>query len=1227
MKKHLLTFLFLFVGLIGYAQVTLAGKTQTEKGEPVPSVIVAVKKNGVLKANSLTDFDGLYRITNLDPGTYDVEFQLLGFKTQVQKNVKLTTGVIALNSTMLEDAQMLGTVEIKEYKVPIVKVDQTQQGGTLTSEQIAKLPTKDINSLVGTAAPGVAVSPDGGAINIKGQRSTGTDFYIDGIRVRGSNTVPANEIEQLEVITGGLEAKYGDVTGGIVSITTKGPSSKFAGGVEVESSQYLDAFGYNFVNANFSGPILTRMRGDTKSGQYKESILGFRLSGQLRSNKDPRPSAIPLYRVKEDVLKQLEEKPIASIGSGTQVAAAELLTAKDFDLLKTRPFENYKQYDFVAKIDAKITKNVDVTFTGNYYRIEDQVTPSDNEGKTWQVFNSHNNPTNYVDRYRTNIRLRHRLGNTGGDKANAIIDNAQYALQAGYEKNFSKLYDPRHKNNLFNYGYVGQFDYRYQPVIGEVSDTTGGAQNTVLKHLGNRRELVRYQRAEVNPVLANYNNGIDIDPAGNNINVFNGDFNKNNLASVWNFHQNVGNVYNQNRKDDGTLLTAKADFSFDLNLGGSKTNAHNIQFGVIYEQRDDRFYSIAPFDLWRLAELHQNDNLNGTALDSTMVIGDTIMDGQSVKLYAPLANKDILSQTDIQFYKRYREKLGLKALAQGNVSNVAPDLMSLDMFTARELNDQQLLGYAGFDYLGNKLNKNVTFKDFFTARDANGVRTFPVAAINPIYIGGYIQDKFRFRDIIFSLGLRLDRFDANTKVMKDPYSLYDIMPAKDFYENVLKTKKPDNIGDDYKVYLSSNTLGKTNYNYKESDIRAYRVGEQWYTKSGQPQDPVLLFGQGAQTFAKYKTDTFATIKQLGFNPDNSFEDYKPQTNIMPRMAVSFPISDVANFFAHYDILVARPSSNNTVTALNYFYFDDSGRTPENNANLKPERTVDWEVGFQQKLNETSGIKLAAYYRGMRDWIQLRYFKYLPAPSKVNEYTSYDNIDFGTVKGFTFQYDLRATNHVSGVINYTLQFADGTGSSAGTNRSLNRRGNIRVISPLSFDERHRLTTTIDYRYDDPIYNGPKLFDAEIFKNAGANIQLITVSGRPYTKTKQPQPFGGSSIDGEINGARLPWTVNLDMRIDKTFSLSKNPKVPLNVNVYLRIQNLLDARNVDGVYSATGSADNDGYLTSARGQSELANTEKSRPKDIEAYRNSYMMRMLDPDFYLFPRRIFLGATFGF
>ena len=1231
MKKHLLTCLFLLMGLMTYAQVTLSGKTVDEKGEPVPSVIILVKKNGVSKANAQSDFDGLYRITNLDPGTYDVEFQLLGFATQVQKNVKLSPGMIELNGKMLEDSKLLGTVEIIEYKVPIVKVDQTTQGGTLTSEQISRLPTKNISALVGTAAPGVAVSPDGGAINIKGSRSAGTDFYIDGLRVRGSSQIPAIEIEQLEVVTGGIEAKYGDVTGGVISITTKGPANKFTGSVEAETSQYLDAFGYNFLNANISGPLITRSK---DGGKYKESLLGFRLSGQLRTNKDPSPSALGIYHVKDDVLKMLEEKPLTTIGSGTQVATAETLTAKDFDILKVRPFNNNKQYDFVGKLDAKISNAMDITLGGNYNLIEDQLTPSDNSGRTWQVFNSHNNPTALTNRFRTNFRFRHRLGNSNTEgvgkkeKSTAsVIENAQYTLQGGYEKGFGSTSDPRHGDRLFDYGYIGQFDYNYRPDIRGVLDTSGGIPRIVQQHLGYRRELGNYKRSEINKVLANYNNDKVDDPSGNSVNIFNGSYNRDNLSRVWNFHQNVGQVYNSFNKNESNLITGTATLNFDFIPKGSKANAHNIQIGAIYEQRIERNYTISPFGLWNLAEIHQNDNINGTALDTTMVVGDSLINGQRVKIYAPLKNKDIESQTDIQFYKRYRQKLGLKELALGNVSNLTPDQMSLDMFSARELNDQALLGYYGYDYLGNKVTSKVSFNDFFTARGADGARTFPVAPVQPIYVGGYIQDKFRYKDIIFSLGLRVDRFDANTKVMKDPYSLYEVMTAKEYYDNILKTKKPDNIGDDYKVYLTSNTLGRTNYNYKESDIRAYRSGDQWYTKSGQPIDPVVLLGEGAQTFAKYQTDTFPTIKQLGYNPNISFEDYKPQTNFMPRLAFSFPISDVANFFAHYDVLVSRPSSNNIVTALNYFYFDDNGRTPENNANLKPERTVDYEVGFQQKLNDYSGIKIAAYYKEMRDMIQLRFYKYLPAPLKVNEYSSYGNLDFGTVKGFTFQYDLRQIKHVSANINYTLQFADGTGSDPASQRGLNRRGNIRTLSPLDYDERHRITATIDYRYDDGKYDGPRLFGADIFKNAGANLQLVTVSGRPYTKYRQPQPFSASQIEGEVNGSRLPWTLNLDMRIDKTFTIAKSSKKPLDINAYLRVQNILDIRNVNGVYAATGSPDDDGYLASARGQSELANTLASRANDFEAYQQSYLMRMLNPNFYFFPRRIFLGATFIF
>jgi hypothetical protein len=1238
MKKHLLTTIILiFSGLTAFAQVTLSGKVTDEKGEPMVGAIVAVLKNGVSKVGAQADIDGLYRINNLDPGKYDVECTMIGSITQRTTGVQLTNGIINLDFKMVENGKLLETFTVKEYKVPIVKVDQTVQGQQFTSDQIAKMPLKDVNSIVATSA-GVS-SQQGETPTIKGSRSSGTDYYIDGLRVRGSSTVPVNEIEQLQVVTGGMEAKYGDVVGGVISITTKGPARKFTGGVELETSQYLDAFKYNFVNVNLSGPLITRTTTDKSGAKIKESLLGFRLSGQMRSNGDASPPALPVYKVKDDILAKLEAHPWAIVGSGARVASAELLKAGDYEALKINPNNGQKQYDFTGKLDARISKAMDVTLSGNYYHVDDKLNLTDDRissnvaGKPWAVFNSQNNPTNLVDRFRTNLRFRHRLGNTegGGKSNNTTIENAQYTLQFGYEKNFAKSMDQTHGDKLFNYGYVGQFNTKWSPTF--ITDTLGTRQN------GYQQVFAGYKLSDINPVLANFNrdaNGKDLEAGlgGNNLNVFNSVFNRNNLETVWNFHQNVGRVYNNFSKNEGNLITGQATLNFDIIPGGSKEKAHNIQMGFLYEQRVDRSYQIKPAALWNVAEQLQNGNINGTGIDTTKYAGrDSLINGQKYKTYLPAENKDILDKTDLVFYKNLRIKTGQPYLSYGNVNNLTPDQLSLNMFSARELNDRDLLSYYGYDYLGNKITQDqFTFNDFFTHKDASGARTFPVAPLQPLYIAGYIQDKFRYKDMIFSLGLRVDRYDANTKVMKDPYALYDMMTAKDYYALLQKENpganitKPANIGDDYKVYLTGQTFGKTNARYTEGTIKAYRQGDQWYSTKGQPVDPVTYFGENSQIHAKYATDVFPTITQLGYDPNISFTDYKPQTNFMPRLAFSFPIGEKANFFAHYDILTARPPSNTTMTALDYFYFDQRTETKDN-SDLKPEKTIDYEVGFQQELTPSSGIKIAAYYKEMRDLIQQRYYRYIAGPLNITEYVTFGNLDFGTVKGFTFQYDLRQTHHFSGQFNYTLQFADGTGSDPSSQSGLNRRGNIRALSPLSFDERHRFAFTADYRFDEGQYSGPTLLGKEIFKDAGINLQLVTVSGRPYTKRKIPQPFGAAQIDGLINGSRLPWTYNLDLRVDKTFTISKDAKHPLSINAYFRVQNLLDTRNVRSVYRATGSADDDGFLTSALGQSGLESIKNSRPDNLDAYLFSYFIRELNPSNYFFPRRMYLGATFMF
>jgi hypothetical protein len=1238
-KKGLLSLLLSIVSLTAMlAQgVTLTGKVVDEKGEPLPFATISVIKNGIPKTGGQSDFDGAFRINNIDPGKYDVECSMVGKTSQKVSGVQLTSGIIPLNFKMVENGAVLGPVTVTAYKVPLIKTDQTSQGGTLTSDQIRALPTRDVNALAAITA-GVSSNAKGDELNFRGSRKDGTNYYIDGIRVRNPS-MPANEIEQMQVITGGIDAKYGDVTGGIISIQTKGPAKKFTGGLEVETSQGLDAFGSNFINGNLSGPIITRTYTDKTNTKVKETVLGFRMSGQVRKNLDKDPSSVPIYKVKPEVLKELEAHPYTTIGTGSRVAAAERLGPENFDALKIHPGNTFTQIDFTGKLDARINKAMDVTLSGALFRSEDQIDGNQQRsqgdaGYSWQVFNSDYNPTQMRDRYRINFRFRHKLGggtsNTEGSKKSSgtTVENAQYQLQAGFEQLALSVSDPRHGNNFFNYGYIGEFRTDYLPAFQTDQNGT--------RHVGFRKIYTGYDLKDINPVLANYNRDatgkpLDLDASGNNMNIFNSFYNLSSLRNVYTHQQNVGQVYDFFRKTEDLQATASASLNFDIIPNGSKEKAHNIEMGFLYEQRTDREYQLRPFDLWRIAGGLQNGNINGFGVDTLAKDRDTTINGVKIPIFKPLANTDIKAQTDLGFYQRFRERFGVPNLQYADVDRADRSRMSLDLFTARELNDAQtisntpILSYRGYDYLGNKVAAGrYSFNDFFKATDGGGTRIFPVAPLQPLYIGGYIQDKFRYKDVIFSLGLRVDRFDANTKVMKDQYSLYDIMTAKDFYANVLKKDKPSSIGDDYKVYINSNTFNKPGQVYSESSIKGFRQDNQWFDAKGQPLEGVALFGESGQSFAKFVSDTFPTITQLGYDPNISFTDYKPQTTLMPRLAFSFPIGEKANFFAHYDILAQRPTANQ-VTALDYFYFDErANNTTQQNANLKPERTIDYEVGFQQELTPSSALKLSAFYKEMRDMVQLRQINFLPAPLKSNQYQTYDNVDFGTVKGFSIAYDLRRTNHFSSNISYLLQFANGTGSDVGSQNGLNRRGNIRTLSPLTYDERHSIKVNFDYRFDDGAYDGPKLFGADLFKNAGANVQIVAISGRPFTKRRQPTAFGASQIEGQINGSTLPWQFSVDARIDKTITITKN----MSVNVFLRVQNLLDRQNVADVYKASASAESDGFLVSTNGKSTLDNIETTRgSSDLLAYQQSYLMRMINPDFYFFPRRIFIGAVFDF
>jgi hypothetical protein len=1226
--------LLLAVGVM--AQTSLQGKvTDVGSGEPIIFGNVALYQNGNLVTGVETDFDGNYAFSNIDPGLYDVEVSYVGYQSSRQVGVVVKAGKVTKLDLEISEGVVTQEAVITAYKVPVIDFDNTSTGNTVTAEQIRSLPTKNINAIAATSA-GLS-SVDGGAISIRGSRTNGTVYFIDGIRTSG--TIPQSEVEQLQVITGGIEAKYGDVTGGIISLTSKGPSAKYVGGLEVETSEGLDNVGYNLLSANLAGPIIKK--GD-------KSILGFRVSGQYISRTDDRVSPLGVYRLTEAQIAALEDEPLAPLGNlgNTFSPSMENLSAADIGgPIDQRPNEDAERIDITGRLDWRVTDNIDISLSGAYTDNSNRFTPGGDGGlRGWGFANWTNNPFTLSDRIRGNFRFRHKIGSQGAsseENANpSTVRNLSYTIQLGFERATSNTEDFRHEDRLFNYGYFGSTARQWNPVESFVTTEIDSFQGNIV-YAGQPREFggAPFAHQGYNEVVEEFIADPNINPILAKYQDENGFINQNNRNAFGNLFQNVGSVFNNFSKSENDILTLQVSAGFDFFPGGSEKGRHNIQFGFLYEERVNRGWSINPIGLWQLGRITANSHILGIDYDTPIGTFAPTIDGlQGVPLFDADGNEvegftQYQTRIDEGFSSKFiasiREKTNQSIYEYVNIDGINPNDLSLDMFSAQELNNARFnllnFNYFGYDYLGNKLDNSVSFDDFFTARNDDGTRRFDVAAFNPVYISGYVQDKFTFKDIIFRLGLRMDYFDANTRVLKDPYSLYEIETADQFYRRNSDLTQPASVEDDYRVYVASEG---------SNEVVGYRRGDNWFAPNGTSVSSGAVLFPGGLVFpstTRAAAGDDLTIQDEGFDLNYSFEDYTPQINFMPRLAFSFPISDEAGFFAHYDVLTQRPT-NNLTTALDYYYFNDRSRTnannnPINDPSLRPVRTVDYQVGFQQKLTNSSALKISAYYRELRDLIQRRFYTFVPAP--LNIYEAYGNLDFSTVKGFSFQYDRRRTDNLTLTATYTLQFADGSGSDANSSGGLNTRGPIRTLLPLNFDERHRITGTIDYRYGSgKSYNGPEWFGKQFFADAGANFIVTAVSGRPYTQATQAREFGGNGFRGAINGARLPWTLNVDMRLDKSWRITTNKESgkSMYLNVYLRAENLFDTRNIIGNYRFTGDPDNDGYIASVFGQDRLRQLE-GNGQNVDNYLFFYQMALLEPGNFTLPRRMFLGAILDF
>ena len=1262
-RKVLLTFgLLLMAEMAALAQGTLKGTiTDAKTKEALPFVNIVAKQDGKQVLVGVTDFDGVYTIKPLPVGKYDIEVSYVGYNRYVQTGINVkASGFTVVDVALNPTATTLEVVDIVADKVPVIEIGSAEQGARLSSDDIARMPGTSVESIVASVG-GIGYS-DGGTGTARGE--SGMVTMQGNVRKRTGISVPKDAIAEIQVILGGTPASIGEAIGGTQIITLKPPTSQFKGMVRWEG--YLDYRLLNTLMVYLTGPVIKKNFTQADGSSVERTLVGFRLTGQAQYENSPfyRVKGYRYQIVNDALVKQFESSPLSydplsgAINYSAETALRRddfheitRLTRKDFDGDRTRvPNLQYYGVAMEGALDFRFSDYATLTLTGEFSAshspsatLSPLAMPLSgsmvSEGLTYGV------TVDFTQRFPDA-----EASSEDEAKASSPIKNVMYNITAMFTQSTSRSYNENFGsdiNDIFKYGYIGKFITEKQRSYElREFDYNGVRQWAQVQNAW--RDRVTYVSGSgantPNHILANYNEQLftssefeDVRPYLSTIDYirqFKGLYNGDSPSSIYSLISNVGVQSTGFSRAESDYLYLQAKASADI-LG------HEIEIGVQYDQMWQSSYSLSAYGLWTLMRDNANSHIDQLDLDNP------IYEQRGSQLYVNynrLLNKDKQTAFD-EAFRTYLMNNGITqdgaAITERtwiDIDRYSPEDFvnagGIEMFSATELfnSGNSYVGYVGYDHTGKKYNgANWSLDKFFNPGDSK-YRELP--SFSPIYVAGYIQDKFYFQDLIFNVGVRLDYFNGNQYVLKDPYLLYESYTVADLKANRNLVGGGDSYldlaGDDWVPYVDK-VPDDDNPDYRPV-IKGYRDSQgKWYDATGtEVSSPSAVNGSTGKP-TPYRTANGQKAVRNSTVSSEAFERYTPQIVAMPRIAFSFPIGEKSQFKASYDIIARRPSSGWEASYLSYLYMTQISSI--NNPNLKPERITNYELGFQQALNQSSAISASAYYKETRDLIQL--VQYAGADPNPNYY-SYDNKDFRTIKGVTLAYDLRQTKNIRINANYTLQYAEGTGLSSGTMTELIKEGytTLKMLNPISDDRRHEFKANVDFRYfGGARYNGPTITrvvtdketgekrkkEVKILEDFGINFMAVAQSGRPYTKA-----FSNSqaTIVGSYRGARLPWGFYFNVVADKTWFIKVGKRMT-NLNVALTVNNLFDIRNVVGVFSVTGNPEDNGYLTDPETQQTI-----NAFLDPQAYRDIYSIVLRNGTWnYSSPRTIKLSLSYNF
>ena len=233
--------------------------TDSKAGAGLPGVNIMIKGTYY---GTASDLEGRYRLIDIPPGSYDLEVSIIGYKIILRTGVLIRPdSTVTIDFKMEETVLSFGEDVVVMGKKPLFDVDETSSIARVRREDIE---TKVVSSVEDILSEQIGVTTQDNEIHIRGGRIDESIFVVDGFSVKdplsgysGNLFVNADAIEELEIITGGYDAEYGQAMSGVVNIKLKEGRDHYEGSIKYSSDRLMpDHFNTDRIEFNLGGPDL-----------------------------------------------------------------------------------------------------------------------------------------------------------------------------------------------------------------------------------------------------------------------------------------------------------------------------------------------------------------------------------------------------------------------------------------------------------------------------------------------------------------------------------------------------------------------------------------------------------------------------------------------------------------------------------------------------------------------------------------------------------------------------------------------------------------------------------------------------------------------------------------------------------------------------------------------------------------------------------------------------------